>query len=441
MGALFSQQLAAANDTATFIACLCTRRAGKSYWEGIQLIQKALDHSGSIVPYIALTRKSAKNIMWPILKELNERFNLKMRLKEHELEAVLENDARIVLFGADRYGWIDMLRGGKYPFVAIDEAGSFGPHLNELVDDVLTPAIIDYNGQIALVGTPGLIPQGLFYEATTEPEKVGFSLHKWTIYDNPHVPHATNFVEGLKKRKGWSDENPTYLREWQGQWVNDADSLVYKYRPGRNDYQSLPESEEWFNILGVDYGWHDQAAFSVISYNPNSPKIFVQDCMGYSEMIPSKIADHLTNLIDQYQPIHIVADTGGLGKSITEEMIQRYGLPIEPAKKTDKLTHISLLNGDLIDGHLKIHNDLKLLKSQMQTLPRDEQGKEDPRFPNDLCDSVLYAYRAAKAYSWEPAVPKAKTQEEKYAAEAKRIEDSLIRKLEKEQSQEWWERE
>lgn len=433
---LFKQQQEAFKDHSNFIACQCSRRAGKSYFIGSKLFYNAKKYKGSIIPYIALTRRSARFIMWPVLKEIDRIYGFKSDFREHDMTILTKEGSTIALFGADVHGWIDRLRGGKYPFVGIDESASFGEHLTELVDDVLTPAIADYNGQIALVGSPGVTPHGFFYEAT-EQKKHGFNVYKWTVHNNPHMKNIKSFLENLKKRKNWTEENPTYRREWLNEWVIDLDALVYKFNDNKNIYNELPKREDWYNIIGVDYGWHDQVAFCIVSYNPHSPFIFVIHSEGHSHMIPSSIANRLIQLRDKYKPIKIVADTGGLGKSITEEMIQRYSIAISAAEKKEKMTNISLLNGDFIDGNLKIHESLKPLINQLKILQKDDKGLEDPNFPNDLCDAMLYAYREARAYTWEPERAKAKTKNEKWEQEA---EDMLQKELDnhEQRTTDWW---
>lgn len=437
---LFAQQLALLNDPSPLKAALCTRRAGKSYLAGTMLYRSSFEYKGSTQLYVALTRESAENILWPVLREINEKYALGADLVDSELKAYLPNESRIWLVGADMKNFIPRLLGGKYPLAIIDEAQSFRAHIEELIDDVLSPAAMDYQGQICMFGTPGPIPAGYYYD-TTEKGMNGFSLHKWGWQDNPHLKDPHGFVQRLMERKKWTKDNPTYRRQYLGEWVLDLDALVYKYKEGRNDYDSRPDSEEWHSILGVDYGWNDKTAFAVISYNPRSPYVFIEHCEGRSEMIPSEVAGRLGQLIERFKPVKIVADTGGLGKTITEEMIRRYGIPIHAAQKTEKLSWISLMNGDFIDGNLKVHSSLKELRDQYQTLTKDDdKGLEDPSLPNDLCDATLYAYREAKAYAFElPKIPP-KTKEDKWAIEEERLLQAAEKAYTIEKDTPWWER-
>jgi hypothetical protein len=126
--------------------------------------------------------------------------------------------------GADQANWKERLRGVKLSRAVIDEAGAFRSDLKSLIDDVLTPTLMDLNGDLMMVGTPGPITNGYFYDVT-EKGLYGYSTHRWSVLDNPHLPNARQFIEEIKERNGWSDTNPTYLREWCGQWVQDADAL------------------------------------------------------------------------------------------------------------------------------------------------------------------------------------------------------------------------
>jgi hypothetical protein len=442
IGALFPKQRAIALDPAKEKAALCTRRAGKSYGGGSLLYDAAYTYRDCTIPYISLTRKSAKNIMWPVMRKIKKKFSLDgARMLPSDLTVRFDEfGTEIPLLGADQENFIDRLRGGAYPLVIIDEAQSFGSHLSELIDDVIGPALMDYDGSVILLGTPGPICHGYFYEVT-KLKQHGFSSHYWSLHDNIYLPNASKWLESHKKKKGWSDTHPTYLREYCGQWVEDPDALVYKFKRERNEYRELPKSSDWNRILSIDYGWNDQTAFGITAYNYKMPNVWLEHAEGASEMTPTDIAQKVEKLIKDYRPTKIVADTGGLGKSITEEMRKRYGIPIMPAQKTEKMTAIALLNGDMVSGHYKLHESLTpTVGNQMLTLVKADDGTEDPNLPNDLCDVALYGYREAKAYAHDvdPAPPK--TEKEKWTQEAEKLLEAEEKHILEEASQSWWER-
>jgi hypothetical protein len=434
----FPEQAQFVEDPSQSIVALCTRRAGKSHGLARRLYRAALKHPGSQPLYIALTRRSARNIMWPAMLEINRKLGLQAEPTESSLSIKLPNGSEISLVGADMKNFMERLRGPSYPEVCIDEAGSFRTHLQALIEDVLEPATLDYNGSIVMVGTPGVLPRGMFFEATQE--KSYWSKHAWTLYQNPYLKEPKAFVDKLKRQRGWTDQNPTFQREYLGQWVQDLDALVYKFKRDKNEYRALPEYQEYYRILVIDYGYDDQTAFGVTTFSPTLKRVYQEHAEGHKEMVPSEIAERIQALKEQYQPIKIVADTGALGKMITQEMIRRYGLPIQPAEKKEKLTYIHLLNGDFIDGNLLIHERLSALKDQLETLEKDENGMEDPSLPNDLCDVLLYGYREAKHYlGIEKRPTPAPHSKEALEREAERMLEEDLERLEKEKERAWWE--
>src|SRR5258708_8579085 len=100
--ALFPEQTAFIDDSAPLRTVLCTRRAGKSYGAGLLLFKTAEERSGSVCLYVALTRTSAKRIMWaPILKKIDSAYGFGVEWNKTELSATLPNGSVIYLIGAD----------------------------------------------------------------------------------------------------------------------------------------------------------------------------------------------------------------------------------------------------------------------------------------------------------------------------------------------------
>ena len=402
---LFPAQLSYVEDTLDISAALCTRRAGKSVGGFASLYLTGMKFPGATLPYITLTRKSAKNIIWPVIREANEKHKLGILMKEADLSAVLPNGAHIDLHGADTEAFISRLLGGKYPGVVIDEAQAFGSHLERLVFDILQPCTLDYQGYIKLQGTPGPIPYGLFYEMTRE----GKSCHRWSVTDNIYIPHAVDWINNLKNTRGWVDDNPTFLREYCGQWVLDTESLVYKCTKSRNSYSELPQAR-WRHILGVDFGWSDQTAFGVLAYSQHNPNAYIRKIFGKSHLTPSRIGEILTQLMTEYDADYIIADCGALGKSIAEELKTRFGLPVIATEKTEKATAIEMINSDFIDGRIFIHDSCKEYFEQVSRLTwefvKGIKRIENPTLPNDLADVVTYLHRMSRHYWGKLPPPK-----------------------------------
>lgn len=432
--AAFPKQRTFIKDPSKLKAAQTTRRAGKTYGGVLFLLEGALLSPGSISPYIALTRDSAKRICWPILAKINDAHNLNAEMKESALSMVLPNKSELFLIGADQKGFIDRLRGVPYRRAVVDEGGSFGAHLESLIDDVLTPSLADYDGELAMIGTPVPRPYGYFHDVTKKLVS-GWSVHRWSVLDNPHMPNIKDFIAELMQRRGWSSDHPTYRREWLGEWVMDMDALVYRFSEELNTYKDRPK-EDWHYVIGADFGYEDDTAFTVLAYSGYHPKLYVVKCERHNHMIPSNICKRMKELMEEYSPVSIVGDTGGLGKSIVEEMRQRYAIPITAAEKRNKLANIELLNGDFISGNVMVHDSLTELREQYSILTKGDNGMEDPTIPNDLCDATLYAYMECRHWANSRREPKVDVNSDKFMEQLWQQE---AEQLERQEQLEWWE--
>lgn len=403
----FKQQDAFINDPSQFIAALCTRRAGKTNALAIKF-KKAMDkHPGSLCRYIALTRDSARDIMWPVLQEMDEKYSWDAQFHESTLVMKLPNGSKLRLLGADMTNFIRRLKGAKSPAVAIDESQEFGDHLSILVDDVLTPTIADYKDSwIALTGTPGPIPRGMFFDIT-EGGVADFSVHKWSLYDNPYLPDAREFVAKLKARKKWEDTNPTYRREYLGQWVIDFESLLIKYDSKVNDYDSLPMLHKPYHyILGVDIGLRDSDALAVLAWHDGSPNIYLVEEIITANQDITTLSSQIQYCIDKYNPDKIVMDEGALGKKIAEEIRRRRGLPIHAADKARKMENIAFLNDWMRLGQFKAKRQSRFAHD-CEHLQIDYDHSTSSKivvkkgFHSDIIDSVLYAFKESPAFTYK----------------------------------------
>jgi len=231
----FKEQKAFINDDSRLKTALCSRRAGKTVGCAADLLYSAKNKSGIVNLYITLSRKNAKRIIWKDLLRINRIFQLGGHVDNTELTITFTHDdgdeSIIYIAGAKDKEEIEKFRGLALYKVYIDECQSFRPFIKELIDDIIEPTLLDYDGYLILIGTPGPLCAGYFYECC---QSDGWSHHKWTMKSNPHIQTKSNMtVEAIlariRKRKGITEDDPTYRREYLGEWVHDSDSLVYKY--------------------------------------------------------------------------------------------------------------------------------------------------------------------------------------------------------------------
>lgn len=407
---MFAEQLAFVEDESKHVTSVCSRRAGKTVAAAGKLIKTAKKKPGSVCLYLALTRLNAKRIVWRTLLDLNSEWNLGARANETELRLDLPNGSTIYLAGANDKSEIEKFRGLALALVVIDEAQSFPAYIEELVDAVITPALMDYDGALALIGTPGPVPAGYFYRCSTSP---GFKHFGWTVFDNPHIerkskkPPRAHLDEELKRR-GVAESDPLIQREWWGRWLADPNSLVFRYDAKRNALRELPAVNGWQYVVGVDLGYDDADAIAVLGWSEDDPGLYLVEEQVVAKQGITALADQLRAVEAKFKPLGWVADFGGLGKKIAIEVTARTGIPLEAADKERKLEHIELLNDALRTGRFFARPDGRFAQESL-LVEWDRSNPERPkigdRFHSDIADAVLYAFRRCLHWQHTPAEP------------------------------------
>lgn len=404
---LFGKQLAFVNDPATFGTAVCTRRAGKSVGIAAWLLDGPLK-TGAPSLYFAITRKEAKRIIWPIMRRLNREHRLGYSANESELTLSLNGEPKVYLMGVDTKDEIEKARGTGWGRVAGDEAQMLPPYIEEMVNDVLMPSFMDYDGKIRLIGTPGAVPVGYFHDLR---QNEHWSHHSWTVWENPHLPNARRKLEEVLKARGVTEAHPSIQREWFGKWVYDPDSLVFAWDAERNGFDALPPlPTAWQHVIGVDLGYDDADAIAVIAFNDRSPAAYLV----HEDVLPKQTITGLTEKIDalvkRYKPHSVVVDTGGLGKKIAVEVTHRTGVALKAAEKPRKFEFIEILNDSLRTGRFyakkdsRFARDALLVEWDREKMRPDKKAISD-RYHSDICDAVLYGFREALHWLHEPEKP------------------------------------
>lgn len=413
LSADFPAQNAFVQDTARYIDAQCSRRAGKTNGLALRYFRTMEKHPKSQCIYLGLTLESAREIMWPVLHELNDKYQVGCTFLESKLIMKHPNGATLKLFGADQKNFIKRLKGRKYPGVGVDEAQDFGAHLQSLVDDVLTPSIADYEDSwIALTGTPGPVPQGYFFDVTRN-KKYGFSHHEWDLMQNPHMPHPQEFLADLIAKRQWPEDHPTLLREWRNKWVLDTDALWIRYNEKVNHFQELPKEHKFNYILGIDIGFNDADALAVIAWSDTTPITYLVEEKVTKKQGITELVEQIEAIRKRYDIYKMVIDTGGLGKKVAEEIIRRHSIPLEAADKTRKQENVELLNDSLRLGKFKAKSSSRFAQDSYlvqidwdKSTPDKIVVKKKPH--SDIIDAVLYSFKESYGYTHriEPEKPR-----------------------------------
>lgn len=443
----FTKQAAFIRSKAKLKAAKCTRRAGKSYGIGLALYKAAIDHPGSTSLYLALTRDSARNIMWnDVMKTIAKKHDLGADFNETHLRVTLPNGSEIKLAGADASKEeMEKYLGGKYPLIVIDEAGSFKQDLRKLIYENLEPAVADYDGTIIVIGTPTALTQSFFFEVTqpqVERRERGWEVHEWNTFDNPYMDAKWRKIIDRKiAANPRVMETPAYRRMYLGEWVIDIDGLCYKYSHDRNFLQSLPTGDRYMTVLGVDLGYEDASAFVICQYSFVDKNLYIIDAYKQTNMDITAVAERIKFLIQKYDPAKIVIDNAA--KQSVEEMRRRFNLPLDPADKTGKSDFIDIMSSELVAGVIKVLPGAEALSKEWGSLiwdrdklERTKKREEHPACENHLADAALYAWRYCYNYMSQDDSPEIKTDEQ-------RVEEWFEQEAEKlhtDKNLPWWEK-
>jgi hypothetical protein len=429
----FEEQVRFIRDSNKFKTAVCSRRSGKTISCAADLIDTVQSSEGDVA-YITLTRGTAKRIIWRELLKINDKYQLGAKPDNQELTLTMPNGNIVYLSGAKDESEIEKFRGMALRKIYIDEAQAFRPYIKELIDEVLEPSLTDYDGSLILIGTPGPVPAGFFYDAATGD---GWSHHKWTIHNNPHIERksgktADKIIEERCKRRGVSVNDPSIRREYFGEWESDEDALVYKFDQRRNTFIIPPRDLRY--IFGIDIGYKDSDAIAVLGYDDKEGRSYlVEEWIADKQDITS-LAEKIKVLKLKYDPVKMIMDAGALGKKIQEEIRHRHGLNVEAADKHRKLEYISLMNDDLRNGKLQAYLGSRFAEDcQLVVWDWDDPTKPriSDRYHTDIGDAVLYSWRECRHYFKQDEVSKIQQRTDDYmkqleekeaeAMEAKRL--------------------
>jgi len=440
-------------DLARYIVGLVGRGGGKTTAGNVRFVRCMLTTAGARCLFVARTRDHARQLIWLETKEMFTRLGFvagkDVVYNESTLTATLtRNGASLRLVGADKIADLEALRGKTYHEVGIDEAASHPDKLLAyLIREVIGPRLV---GSLWLIGTAGRRLKGLFYEVSRRGSKLsrpwkdraaypdwkGSSLHRWSLKsaidataDRP-IPKLLELYAAQQLEiaaQGLSDDNPVKRREYDAEWAADDTLNVYSYRiyneagelwnqwnperVGPLAIAKLPDTfTDWVHIIAMDPGFTDPTAINVFATSPSDPSrtIYHRLCYEQTKLHARPIAhlligselkhDAPTGIIGAIGewPNAMIADPAHqMAQALLAELVEVYGIHIEPAQKgfRYKVGAIENVNGDLVDGRIKVLKDSEL-EEQLLDLQWDESktGEQIERKgqPNHSADCLAY---------------------------------------------------
>lgn len=426
---VFPEQRRAILDPARERVLAAGRRSGKTAAECIAPIWDALAVPRSSAVYLSTSIQRAMDTVWSDLLDFLKDGKIPHHAKETTRTIrLLDNGSRIWVSGAETKKQANNIRGRlkRTKLVVIDETQDWKPDLlRYLYQVVVWPTLADVGGRTMLAGT-GTAPRGFWYEHLKQVEKAG-NVHRWTMFDNPHVLDARATLAKALADKGLDatvDEviacsgvgiDAEIAQEYFCKFIAGERQIFHVSRE-KNVYEERPKGEMVY-VHAIDLGTIDKFAHVVWGWTATSPKLHLIAYKAEAGLSMSQYIDTSMELLTKYPPLSVVVDPAAGGAAFVLDLQNRFGLPAEAAEKDGKVGATMMLRDALRRGEVVI---------PLEEFPDNDNGRgageflralETPEWDvnqpqkaikghmPDLCDAAIYGFRKARHFDYFEAPP------------------------------------
>ena len=367
----------------------CSRQAGKSLTCAILSLHQALYKSNQTILLISPSLRQSGELLRKVTFLMAYLSIPPVLVGDSKSVLEFKNGSRIISLPATE----STVRTYTADLIIEDEAGDVDDDLHSAI----LPMLIVSKGRLILAGTPKG-RKGHFFEHWERSN--GWEHYTIGWKDCPRISPEEIAEQKLILRD-------KFAQEYECQFIQGGLGMVYGgFDEQRNLIDALPDDPErpWKYMLGLDFGYKDATAFAILAYRAKDPIAYFAWSHKQTGMIPSAVGAKVLELQAKYNFNRIIGDIGGLGKGYSEEMRQRFHVPVEPALKSNKRGYLDLFNGDLCTGAIKfVRGTNQEYITELVSLPwNDDRSAENPGFPNHICDSGLYVWRACTMYMQKP---------------------------------------
>lgn len=388
-----------------------SRRIGKTELAA-RLLLSDMVYPNHHALFISMKFENGIRQCYPLVLDLAKSLGLSIEKEsKSEGEIAFSNGSNILFKGNSNKSEADKLLGYKFSSVVIDE-GQNQINLMYLLDTVLAPAMTDYeDSRLVIIGTPPRIPH-------TAVEKIWKEYHEWHHYSwdmtkNPFLHNVKEYIEGICRSKGITEEAAFVQREMYGQWVWDTEAQVYKgYQTYKKD--TPPDFPIDHVYIGNDYGWSAYNGIVGVACNTEMKKgyIFFEEKFNkanVTDIINSnkRALEVGKKLLVKYNGnlnnIAIYGDTSDT--SIIYEMATMHNMPAYQCYKYDKSMAITQLAEFCRTGQILVpEQGLVADEFDQIVYKRDEEDNiteeiDEDLFHGDISMALLYASRQF-AFDW-----------------------------------------
>ncbi len=391
------------------------RRTGKTELNGYLPVYIAVRYPDAEITYIHLTAKNA------------------VEQAAHQVKKVMDEIGHKAEFNASK-GYIEHGQGGKVHFVGneskddrekmlgfgknrrlvlIDECQS-QKELKYVLNEKIMATLMDCAAALVLSGTKSRV-RGTHWEQIYTTPQEGKRINFANMFQNPFLPDPKGTLDRILKERGLSINDAFVRREFFNEDAYDDEALVYKVSD--HNYYTDAMLKKWIEeygatvhaVCGLDLGYEDADAVSTILYSTRDDKLWlIHEKAVRRQSIDDTVsmAKEALEIAAKYTvgKVYIMADMGGLGKKIGEDMFYKYGLPIMPAEKSSKEAASEVMQSDIRAGRMMILKSGIFDADCMKVVyKRDDQDRltrivDDNIHHSDIIDAVLYPHREASKH-------------------------------------------
>lgn len=406
------------SDRAALISYLAGRRHGKTFAIAVRIAENA--RPDTMQAYVAPTITRANEILLPILRQLRRDCGLAWSQVGDTI--TFGSGGQLRLMGMSNVAEIQKLRGEDLLAAYFDECGvPKSDLLREAVLSCAWEALRKHRGEpgsgVSLSGTPGPLPEGFFWEATTQMTAQGApafatSRHHGTIHDNPLFANGkaeASIQADLEAGIYISREDSRFRREVLAQWCLPSELRCYSAYTG----EVLPQaSAPTFGrtVMAVDFGWGDATAIVVLRLVPyeerhdqpdgsarvlRGERVHVLYAVKRSGWQLPDLAAKIREVQSVYRVGTIVGDSGGgASKQVVESFASMFGVAMLPAQKSGmgiKRARIHTINDLFALGHIFLYEDARCLADELGYLVwNEDRDGHDERQDDNAADAFGY---------------------------------------------------
>lgn len=411
MNTLYKEQRDVFLDSYRKKIVIGSRRIGKTEMAARLLLEDMIYPEHHAV-FISMKFENGIRQCYPIVLDLAKSLGMEVeRESKSDGEILFTNGSNILFKGNNNKAEADKLLGYKFSTAIVDEAQN-QINLMYLLDTVLAPAMTDYvDSKVLLIGTPPRIPH-------TAVEKIWKEYHEWHHYcwdmtKNPFLHNVKEYIEGICRSKGITEDAAFIQREMYGQWVWDKEAQVYKdYKTYSKD--NPPDFPIDHVYIGNDYGWSAYNGIVGVACNTQMKKGYVFFEEKFNKATVTEIVESNKRAMEEGKKllikwnapldnIGIYGDTSDT--TILEEMKRVHGLPAMQAWKYNKEEAITQLADHCRTGQILIpENGLVADEFDQIVFKRDEDDNitneiDEELYHGDISMALLYASRQW-CYHW-----------------------------------------